>query len=391
MEINFQNTEIAFKGKTNKELKSAYYLFKLMKNRGLVKTGQSLLITAMKLHLPYSWAIESTIYRQFVGGKTIEECTPVVEKLSNYSIKSILDYSVEGNTTPAGMEHTLEETLRTIENASRNPNIQFAVFKPTAFASPHLFENAYQGKHLDSIMLSLYVDFKNRVDILCNRAYELSVPILIDAEESWYQHLIDETVEEMMNKYNKERAIVFNTLQMYRHDRIKFLRESIAKAKKKGYFIGLKFVRGAYMEKERARAIEKGYPSPICSTKFDTDNSYNEALRITLDNLNIAELFSGTHNEESNHILVNEILKRDIAPNDKRIWISQLYGMSDHISFNLAHHGFNVTKYVPYGPVKAVMPYLLRRAEENSAISGQTTRELRLLELENQRRQAIKK
>ncbi len=386
MEINFYDTAIAFKGKTNKELKSAYYLFKIMKNRGLVKTSERMLLLAMRLKIPYSWVIESTIYKQFVGGKSIEESTSVVEKLSKYNVHSILDYSVEGNTSPDGMDRTMEETLRTIENASNNKYIPFAVFKPSAFASPHLLENAIQGKPLDNVMFSLLGDFKNRVDILCNRAFQLGVPIMIDAEESWYQHLVDETIEEMMLKYNKQKAIVFNTLQMYRHDRLKFLRESLVKAREKGYFIGIKFVRGAYMERERARAIDKGYPSPICGTKEETDKLYNEALILTLENLDIAALFSGSHNEESNMLLAKEMVKRNINPGDKRIWISQLYGMSDHISFNLAHHGFNVAKYVPYGPVKSVMPYLLRRAEENTAISGQTTRELRLLQLEKIRR-----
>jgi proline dehydrogenase len=386
MDINIYDTAIAFRSKTNKELKSAYYLFRIMKNRGLVKTGTRLIMTALKYKLPVSWFIENTIYKQFVGGKTISECQKVVDKLKNYNVRTILDYSVEGNTTPEGMDRTLEETLRTIENASKNSFVPFAVFKPTAFASPHLFENAIEGKPFDSMMNSLYNDFQVRVDILCKRAFELGVPILIDAEETWYQHLVDETVEKMMEKYNAEKAIVFNTLQMYRHDRIKFLRESITRARNGKYFLGVKFVRGAYMEKERERAMFKGYPSPICNTKEETDNLYNEALTISLDNIDIIELFSGSHNEESNLLLVEEVQRRKISRDDNRIWISQLYGMSDHISFNLAHHGFNVAKYVPYGPVMSVMPYLLRRAEENTAIAGQTTRELNLIEKEKERR-----
>lgn len=390
MELNFYDTEIAFKSKTNKELKSAYYLFKIMKNRGLVKTGSKLLINFLNYNLPVSWLVEATIYKHFVGGRTITGCLTVVEKLSNYNVKSILDFSVEGNTTPEGIDLALEETLRTIENASKNPNIPFAVFKPSAFASPHLFENAFQGKTLDSLSNSLYNDFVDHVDTLCRRAYDLGVPIMIDAEESWYQHLVDETVEKMMKKYNHQRAIVYNTLQMYRHDRIDFLKESIQKARQGNYFLGVKFVRGAYMEKERIRALLKGYPSPICNTKKDTDLSYNEALKITLDNLDICELFSGTHNEESNMKLISELKQRNIAPNDSRIWTSQLYGMSDHISYNMAHHGYNIAKYIPYGPIKSVLPYLIRRAEENTAIAGQTTRELSLLQLELERRRLIK-
>lgn len=386
MEINFYDTKIAFSSKSNSELTRAYLLFRIIKNRGLVNFSNKFLAKAMQLNLPVSWIIENTVYKHFVGGKSIEECMPTVEKMAKFNMKAILDYSVEGNTTPEGMERTLNETLRTIENASRNQNIPFAVFKPTAFAAPHLFENAVLGKPLDELSISLLNNFRKRVDILCKRAHELNVPILIDAEESWYQHLVDETVEQMMVKYNTERAIVYNTLQMYRHDRISFLRQSIAKAREGKYFLGVKFVRGAYMERERLRALRLGYPSPICETKEDTDNSYNQALLISLDNIDIAEIFSGTHNEESNHLMVSEMQKRGLKPDDRRIWISQLYGMSDHISFNLAHHGYNVTKYVPYGPVKSVMPYLFRRAEENTAIAGQTTRELNLLEKERSRR-----
>lgn len=386
MEIDINDTSIAFISKTNKELKSAFYLFRIMKNNALVKTGSALFTTAMKLHLPVAWIIEATIYKQFVGGKTIDDCLPSAEKLKEFNVHTILDYSVEGNTTPEGMKKTLEETLRTIENAAGNPFIPFAVFKPTAFASEHLFGNAVEGKPLDELMNKQYLDFQEKVDKLCKRAYELNVPILIDAEESWYQYLVDETVEKMMEKYNKQRAIVFNTLQMYRHDRVRFLKDSIEKARTGNYFLGVKFVRGAYMERERARALQRGYPSPICKTKEETDLLYDTALKISLDNIDITEIFSGTHNEESNLLLVNEIIKRKLDRNDKRIWIAQLYGMSDHISFNLAHHGFNVSKYVPYGPVKSVMPYLLRRAEENTAIAGQTTRELNLIEKELNRR-----
>ena len=390
MELNIYDTKIAFISKTNKELKSAFYLFRIMKNNTLVKTGSTLFTTAMRLHLPVAWIIEATIYKQFVGGKTIENCLPSVEKLKEFNVHTILDYSVEGNTTPEGMNRTLEETLRTIENAASNPFIPFAVFKPTAFASPHLFENANEAKPLDDIMYKHYLDFREKVEILCKRAYELNVPILIDAEETWYQYLVDETVENMMQKYNKKRAIVYNTLQMYRHDRVQFLKESIEKARKGNYFVGVKFVRGAYMERERARALQKGYPSPICKTKEETDNSYNTALMVSLDNIDVTEIFSGTHNEESNLLLVKEIEKRKLDKNDRRIWTAQLYGMSDHISFNMAHHGFNVAKYVPYGPVKSVMPYLLRRAEENTAIAGQTTRALNLIEKEIKRRKTVR-
>ena len=383
----FNDTSIAFASKTDKELQRAQLLFKVMAKPGLVNAGKVLHNLAVKIGIPVNWAVKPTIYQHFVGGISLNECEPVVKKLSNYNVNSILDYSVEGLHDEVSMQLTLEETLKSIVNARDNANIPFAVFKPTAFASSELLEKVAPGKPLDKNLQKAYDGFRIRVEQLCSEAFRLKVPLMIDAEDSWYQHLVDETVEEMMQKYNQEKAIVFNTLQMYRHDRLQYLNDSILRARKGNYRLGIKFVRGAYMEKERSRAEAMAYPSPIQPDKNSTDKAFNDALLISLNNLDMVDLFCGSHNEESNPLLANEIDKRGIPRNDPRIWFAQLYGMSDHISFNLASAGYNVAKYVPYGPVKSVMPYLFRRAEENTSIAGQTGRELRLIQTELVRRQ----
>ena len=276
--------------------------------------------------------------------------------------------------------------MRSIENAAGNPDIPFAVFKPTAFASLDVLTKA--ALHDESIKADIDY-FRYCVETLCGKAAELAVPIMIDAEDSWYQTLVDDLIEELMQKYNKEKAIVFNTLQMYRTDRLDFLKRSIEKARRDNYIFGVKFVRGAYMEKERKRASEMGYPSPIQPDKQATDIAYNAALKYSVENIDTVKIFNGSHNEFSNQLLTELMDNHGIAKNDPRIWFSQLYGMSDHISFNLAHLGYNVTKYIPYGPVRNILPYLIRRAEENTSIAGQTGRELSLILSElNRRRKA---
>ncbi len=386
--ISFDNTEIAFKYKSSQELKKAKVLFKTIASPTFVKMGKSLTKFAIKCKLPISWAIKPTLYRHFVGGESLNECAPTVEMLGRYNVKSILDYSVEATEKREDMQKTLNEVLKSILFTDKKDNIPFAVFKPTAFASIKTLTQATENKNPDAETLDNINWFKETVDKLCKTAFEYNVPILIDAEDSWYQPFLDELIEEMMQKYNKERAIVYNTLQMYRKDRLDFLKQGLQKAEQGGYFFGAKFVRGAYMEHERERAKEKGYPSPIHETKEDTDNAYNAALEFSIDHIDKIQVFSGSHNEQSNHLLVELIKKKGLANDDKRIWISQLYGMSDHISFNLAAEGYNVTKYTPYGPVKNILPYLIRRAEENTSIAGQTGRELSLINKELKRRKA---
>ena len=386
----FENTEIAFAYKTDKELRKAYLLFKIVASPIMVKFGKVMTNLLLGIRFPIAWAIKPTIYQHFCGGEYIPESAPVAELLSKYDVKVILDYSVEGKERPEDIKAALEETLKTIENASDNPNIPFAVFKPTAFTTAHILEKVSSGAELTEDEAQESKSFKDRIDTLCKAAHKEGLPILIDAEDSWFQKFIDDVVEEMMEKYNREKAIVFNTLQMYRHDRLEFLKNSYKKSLEGNYFLGIKFVRGAYMEKERERAKKMSYPDPINKDKAATDKMYDDGLRYTIDHLDRITVFSGTHNEDSNILLTRLMKENELAKNDERIWFSQLFGMSDHISFNLAAEGYNVAKYLPYGPVQHVLPYLIRRAEENTSVAGQTGRELELIMRESRRRKNTK-
>jgi len=388
--LTFSNIETAFAGKSTIDLKKARLLFKTMSKPGLVKAGNVLLNIALKLCLPVKWAIKPTIYKYFVGGENILDCDSTVEKLSKYKVKSILDYSVEGKESDNEIESAFKETRKSIDNAAKNPNIPFAVFKPTAFGKSEILMKASEGKVLNTEEEKELVKFKNRIDVLCKTAWENDIPVLIDAEDSWFQDVFDIVIHEMMQKYNKKRAIVYNTLQMYRWDRLDFLKKNYQKAKEGNYFYGAKFVRGAYMEKERERAIELGYNDPIQPDKESTDRDFNAALKFSVEHIDRISIFNGTHNEYSSMYLTKLMEKHEVAKNDSRIFFSQLYGMSDNISFNLAAHGFNVAKYVPYGPVRNVMPYLIRRAEENTSVKGQTGRELSLI-LQEVKRRKVKK
>jgi proline dehydrogenase len=384
--LSFDNTEIAFRYKSNADLSRARILFSTIANPGLVNIGKSLTYFALKMHLPIAWVIKPTLYKHFVGGETLDECEKTVELLSKFNVKSILDYSVEGGKDHVTMQRTLAETLRSVINAAKHPDIPFSVFKPTAFASQEVLTLASENAVVDEETAKAILFFKESVEILSKTAFENDVPIMIDAEDSWYQPFVDQVVTEMMEKYNKEKAIVYNTLQMYRTDRLGFLKESLRKAEEGNYYLGIKFVRGAYMEKERLRASEKGYPSPIQPDKEATDQNYDAGIAFTLEHLDRISVFNGSHNEKSNRLLTELMQKQGLERNEKKIWFSQLYGMSDHISFNLADEGYNVTKYIPYGPVRNILPYLIRRAEENTSIAGQTGRELGLLEQERLRR-----
>ncbi len=388
--MQFENTEIAFISKSNRELRRAYWLFRAVGSPFLVKTGSSLVRFLLKTGLPVSWILKPTIYRQFCGGESLEACQPVVEQMARHGVRSILDYSVEGNESAEGIREALEETLRAIRFAGGKADLPFAVFKPTAFTLRRVLEKASAGELLDAEEQQEADRFRERILLLCQTASELQIPILIDAEDTFYQALIDQVVEEMMQRFNRERALVFNTFQMYRTDRLDFLKESYRKAVEGGYFLGAKFVRGAYMEKERERAQEKGIPSPIQPDKESTDRDYNAALEFSVEHIDRISIFNGTHNEYSSSLLTRLMEQHGLPRNDERIWFSQLYGMSDHISFNLAHQGYHVAKYLPYGPVRHVVPYLLRRAEENTSVAGQSGRELSLITREVQRRKAIK-
>ena len=387
---SFDNTEIAFSSQDNASLKRGYLLFKAISNPFLVKYGNKAAMAAFKFKLPIKSMIKTTIYRQFVGGETINECEPVVARLSAAGVGSILDYSVEGKESRDDILAAINETMKSLLFAAENKTrVPFAVFKPTAFIPHAVLDRTDVGGHLSQEDQEAILFFRTKVDELCKTAYEKDVPILIDAEESWYQPFIDDVVTSMMLKYNRKRAIVYNTLQMYRHDRLSWLQNSLIHAESQNYFPGYKFVRGAYMEKERERAKRLGYPSPIQTDKASTDHDYNAALKLAMDHLDRASIFAGSHNEESMLLLAHLIDEKGIARNDSRIWFSQLYGMSDHISFNLANAGYNVAKYLPYGPVKHVLPYLSRRAEENTSVKGQTGRELTLISSELRRRSKL--
>jgi proline dehydrogenase len=386
LQLDFSNTEIAFKAKTNSELRTSYFLFKAIGMNWLVKMGTPLIETAFALHLPIKSLIKHTVYQQFVGGENITECEKAIDTLNKYHIGTILDYSVEGKEAEADFENTCNETIDTIHKAKGNSKIPFCVFKVTGLARLALLEKINSNITLTENEILEFEKVKARIEKICNTAFENNVKIFIDAEETWIQNPIDQMATEMMVKFNKNEAIVYNTIQLYRHDRLAFLKDSFNHAIANNYYLGIKLVRGAYMEKERERAAKLNYADPIQISKENTDNDYDNALRFCLENINRISICAGTHNEKSSTTLAQMMLDNNIEINDKRIYFSQLYGMSDNLSFNLANAGYNVTKYLPYGPVKDVMPYLFRRAAENTSVKGQTGRELNLILTEKARR-----
>lgn len=382
----FTNTEIAFALKSDSELERAYFLFKLIESQPLVRIGTAVTNFALKAHLPVEGLIRSTVFDHFCGGVNENDCLSVVDKMYTKGVSSVLDYSVEGKEEETQFDAALEMTLKTIEFAKERDAIPFAVFKPTGFGRLSLYQKIGEGKSLTDSEQEEWNRVVARYEKVCKTAYEKDVALLIDSEETWMQDAADELVASMMQKYNKEKAIVFNTLQMYRWDRLDYLKKLHERAKAEGFYIGMKLVRGAYMEKENARAQEKGYKSPICVSKQATDENYDAAVLYMIENIDKMAIFAGTHNEQSSYTLMQLMQEKGIAKNDKRIWFGQLYGMSDNISYNLASYGYNVAKYLPFGPVRDVMPYLIRRAEENTSVAGQTSRELTLIKKEKERR-----
>lgn len=384
--ISFDNTEIAFKAKSTSDLQKTYWLFKLVGNNFLVKLGPALLNIAFFLRLPIKSLIKNTIFEQFCGGESIKDCEKRIQSLARYNVNTILDYSVEGSSNKENFDLTASEIIRTIERAKDDENIPFAVFKTSGLARIELLEKISTNSTLNEKEKIEFELLKDRVKLICQKAYDLEVRIFIDAEESWIQNAIDDLATSMMRIYNTEKAIVYNTLQMYRWDRIAFLKQSYADAENGNYYLGLKIVRGAYMEKERERAAELGYSSPIQKDKESCDKDYDLALAYCINHIDKIAICAGTHNEKSSLKLIDLMRENNILKDDNRVYFSQLLGMSDHISFNLANEGYNVVKYMPYGPVKLVMPYLIRRAQENTSISGQTGRELSLIIKERNRR-----
>lgn len=386
MEKIFDNTEVAFSLKSDTELDRAYFLFKLIANEPLVRIGTAVTNFALKAHLPVEGLIRASVFDHFCGGVNEVDCLSVVDKMFTKGVSAVLDYSVEGKEEEEQFDAALQMTLKTVEFAKERAAIPFAVFKPTGLGRLDLYEKVGSGQVLNSDEQKEWEKVKERFDLICKTAHEKDVALLIDAEESWMQDAADDLVEEMMRRYNRRKVIVFNTLQMYRWDRLDYLKQLHEKARAEGFMIGMKLVRGAYMEKEHARAEEKGYPTPICASKQATDDNYDAAVVYMMEHLETMAIFAGTHNEESSYRLMELQKEKSIAKNDQRIWYGQLYGMSDNISYNLAAHGYNVAKYLPFGPVRDVMPYLIRRAEENTSVAGQTNRELNLLKMERDRR-----
>ena len=388
--LDFNNTEIAFKSKSDKDLKQAYWLFKMVSSNMLIKIGTPITNFSLNIGLPIQSIIKNTIYKQFCGGVSIEDCNLSIAELGKGNVTTILDYSVEGEDSEDSFDQTFQEILKTVESAKSNPLISFCVFKPTGLGRFDLFAKIDAKETLTPLEEEEFTRIKNRCDEICKACYQGNIRVLIDAEHSWIQDTIDDIAREMMEKYNMEKPIVYNTYQLYRHDKLASLKADFAYAKLQQFHLGAKIVRGAYMEIERERAGEHGYPSPIQKNKSGSDTDYNLAIDFCLDNIDKIGLMAGTHNEESSRLLTEELSRRNI-PNDlPNVFFAQLLGMSDNLSFNLASAGYNVAKYMPYGPVKAVMPYLFRRAQENTSVGGQTSRELSLIIKEQQRRKKQK-
>lgn len=384
------NTENAFLLKSNGELKRTLWLFRLINKPWLVDALTKILQFALKLKLPVSGVLKATIFKQFCGGENIKETGEVVKILYDANVRSILDYSVEGEENNVAFDNALEELIKIIHTAAGNPAIPYTCIKLTGFVSSHLLEKSSLKEEFTKEESTDWQKFLKRMDQLFDTAIEKKIPVYIDAEESWLQPSIDQVAEDYMLRYNKEHHIVLTTLQMYRHDRLAYLNDLIIFCKQNFIKLGIKLVRGAYLERENERAREMNYPSPMQKSKKKTDIDFNKAVGICLDNINLIMLCAGTHNEESTLYLLDEMKKRNIPNDHPHVYFSQLYGMSDHITMNLAAEKYNVTKYVPYGPVKSVVPYLIRRAQENTGIAGQMSRELQLITQEKNRRDKLK-
>ena len=385
--MRFDDTKTAYSLRTDRELYKAYFLFKIFSKQFLVYIGGKLALLVIRLGLPFDNIFRHTVFYQFCAGDNQKDSLKKVNSLSKLNVNSYLHYASEGQKTERGMDESLKRVLETLTISKLNDSLPFAVFKSTAFGPVELFEKKTRGEKLIGEDLSAWYRAIERISQCCEFAIKVNVRLLIDAEESWLQDAIDEVALELMQKYNiGKQPIIFNTIQMYRKDRLSYLKKIIHKSKKEGFQIGIKLVRGAYLEKENEKAVKMGYSSPICNSKKSTDKNFNAGLDLILSKLNQCELFLGSHNEESTLRVIDWMIKKQIPVNHSRIWFSQLYGMADHISFNLAAAGYQVIKYVPYGPIKEVVPYLIRRAEENTSVKGQTPRELNLIKKELVRR-----
>ncbi len=405
--VSFNNTEFAFAYKSDRELKKARFLFRSMGRAWLVKIGTRLTPWAIRSGLPVKGLIRGTLFSQFVGGETLEQTAAVAHTLGRYNVDVILDYGVEGGEEgETGFDHACDEFIRVIRYAATQPNIPFMSIKVTGFARFALLEklDSSVGAGSGSLM-KRYAEalaslekteqeewgrVRARFERICVAAAENKIGVLVDAEETWIQDPVDVLSIQMMDEYNRGRVVVYNTVQHYRHDRLAFLKDMLEAARQRDFVLGVKLVRGAYMEKERIRAEAEKYASPIQQDKSSTDRDYNAGVAFCLDHLDHMAAIVATHNEDSNAMAVAGLLERGLAANHPHIHFSQLFGMSDNITFNLARAGCSVSKYLPFGPIADVIPYLMRRAEENSSLSGQTGRELFLIEKELLRRQGKK-
>lgn len=382
----FDNTKVAFALKNDSELERAYFLFKMISHQPLVRIGTAATNFALKAHLPVEGLIRSTVFDHFCGGVNEDDCITVIDNMYSKGVCSVLDFSVEGKEEEDFFDSATEKILKIINFADEKEAMPIVVFKPTGFGRLKLYQKIGEKQTLSPQEEQEWNRVVARFNSVCKLAKDKDIELLIDAEESWMQDAADLLCEDMMRLYNTEKPIVYNTLQLYRWDRLDYLKQLHQRAKANGFKIGVKIVRGAYMEKERERAKSNGYKSPICETKQATDENFDATLNYILNHLEDISLFIGTHNEESSYLAMELMEKLQISKKDNRVWFGQLYGMSDHISYNLAEQGYNVAKYVPFGPVKDVMPYLIRRAEENTSVAGQTSRELNLLKQERARR-----
>ncbi|MDC3260564.1 proline dehydrogenase family protein [Winogradskyella sp.] len=384
--ILFNNTKTAFALKTDSQLERAYFLFKMISKEPLVRIGTAVTKFALNASLPVEGLIRSTVFDHFCGGVNEEDCLIAIDNMFTKGVSSVLDYSVEGKASENQFDDALVKILKIVNFCYKREAIPIVVFKPTAFGRFYLYEKKSEAIRFSPEEQAEWDRIINRFRKVCKLAKEKDVEVLIDGEESWMQSAADDLVEDMMREFNTEKAIVYNTLQLYRWDRLDYLKALHERAKSDDFKIGMKIVRGAYMEKERDRAEELNYKSPICETKVITDNNFDSGLKYILENNKDISIFIGTHNEESCYLAMNLMNELNIDKSDNNVWFGQLYGMSDHISFNLANQGYNVAKYLPFGPVKDVMPYLIRRAEENTSVAGQTNRELELIKSERKRR-----
>lgn len=386
-EVSFEDTSVAFSYKSDAALKKANTIFSMVNHPWISSLAIGSVKLALGLRLPVEGIIKRTAFDHFCGGVSIDSCEDDIAILSKYGVGTILDYSVEGEDSDDDFDRTMQETLRTIAKAQTHPGaVPFSVFKPSGVASNDLLEKVQRAEALTSEEQQAFQRVRERFDAICGGAFAAGIPVLIDAEHSWTQDPVDALAYEMMAKYNGQRAIVFNTYQLYRTASLPNLKRALADAKGRGFRLGAKLVRGAYMEIERDRAAQMGYPDPIQPDKEACDRAFDDGLEFCVDNIDHLDVVCGSHNEQSNLHLAALMKKRGLSNDDARVWFAQLYGMSDNISFNLAKAGYRVAKYMPYGPVRSVMPYLFRRAEENTSVAGQSSRELVLIRKELERR-----